>query len=113
MDIFGISPVEVIVVMLIAILVLGPGRSAEVGRNIGKYWVKVQQALKEISDTASEEMKKAESQLKIDVTSEPENSVPRFGQEQLIETADLEQKGEDPVLTESKGPDDQGEPRGS
>jgi Sec-independent protein translocase protein TatA len=112
LDIFGVSPVELIVVMLIAILVLGPARSAEVGRNIGKYWVKVQQTLKEISDTATEEIKRAESQLKIEPTMGPESSVPRLDQEQSVELTDLEQKEEDLIFSELIEPDDQGERRG-
>lgn len=77
MDLFGVSPLELIVVMLIALLVLGPAKSVEVGRNIGKFWVKAQKTLREIADAATAELDKPAPSAKPSVLPEPEDSVAR------------------------------------
>ena len=37
MDIFGIGPLELVFVLVIALLVLGPGKMVEMARDMGKY----------------------------------------------------------------------------
>lgn len=77
MDLFGASPLELIVVMLIALLVLGPAKSVEVGRNIGKFWVKAQKTLREIADAATTELDEPIPPIKSSALPEPEDSVAR------------------------------------
>ena len=77
MDLFGVSPLEIIVVMLIAGLVLGPAKSVEVGRNIGRFWVKAQKTLREIADAATAELDKPEPSVKPAPLPTPEGAVAR------------------------------------
>jgi Sec-independent protein translocase protein TatA len=76
-DLFGVSPLELIVVMLVALLVLGPAKSVEVGRNIGRFWVKAQKTLREIADAATTELDKPVPSTKPSALPVPEDSVAR------------------------------------
>ena len=44
---------ELIVVMLVAMLVLGPSRMVETARTVGKFWRQAQTALRELADEAT------------------------------------------------------------
>lgn len=55
MDLFGIGPLELLFVLLVATLVLGPARMIELARNLGKYWSEAQRLLRETADAATEQ----------------------------------------------------------
>ena len=99
MDLFGVSPLELVVVMLIALLVLGPAKSVEVGRNIGKFWVKAQKTLREIADAATTELDKPVPSAKPSALPEPEDSVARESPDAL-DGEESEEDGE----TVTEGP---------
>jgi Sec-independent protein translocase protein TatA len=98
-DILGVSPMELVVVMLVALLVLGPARSVEVGRNIGKFWVKAQKTLREIADAATAELDKPAPSAKSSALPEPEGSVPRVTPATL-DGEESEEEEEDETATD-------------
>ena len=48
MDFFGVGPLELFFVILVALLVLGPNRMVEVARTLGKYVREFQRASSEV-----------------------------------------------------------------
>ena len=56
MDLFGIGPLELVVVLLVAIMVLGPARMVEVATSLGKFWREAQRLLRETADAATSRM---------------------------------------------------------
>ncbi|MEK7777448.1 MAG: twin-arginine translocase TatA/TatE family subunit [Chloroflexota bacterium] len=48
MDIFGIGPLELVFVLVIALLVLGPGKMVEMARDMGKHVRDFQRAASEV-----------------------------------------------------------------
>ena len=53
MDLFGIGPIELVFVLLVATLVLGPARMVDLARNLGTYWREAQRLLRETADAAT------------------------------------------------------------
>ena len=53
MNVFGIGNMELIVVLLVALLVLGPGRMVDAARTIGKFWGEAQRTLRAAADAAT------------------------------------------------------------
>ena len=53
MDLFGIGPLELVFVLLVATLVLGPARMVDLARNLGTYWREAQRLLRETADAAT------------------------------------------------------------
>ncbi len=64
MDLFGIGPLELVFVLLVATLVLGPARMVDLARNLGTYWREAQRLLRETADAAT---------VKLDTLSSPED----------------------------------------
>lgn len=50
MDLFGIGPLEVLIILLIAYLVLGPARMVEIARSLSSFVREVRQATSELPD---------------------------------------------------------------
>ena len=53
MDFFGIGPLELITVLLVGVLVLGPAKIVDAGRSLGKFWGEAQRVLRETADAAT------------------------------------------------------------
>lgn len=53
MDIFGVGIVELMVVLLIGIIFLGPSRIVELAGKMGFYWREAQRLLREAADAAT------------------------------------------------------------
>ncbi len=53
MNLFGIGNLELIVILLIALIVLGPGRMVEVARTLGQFWREAQHTLRSVADAAT------------------------------------------------------------
>jgi Sec-independent protein translocase protein TatA len=69
MNIFGIGPLEIVFVVLIGILVLGPEEMVKTGRKLGKFihsivtsqwWQSVQSGMDEVQNLPSKWMREAE-----------------------------------------------------
>ncbi len=50
MDLFGIGPLEILIVLLIAYLVLGPARMVDIARSLNSFVREVRQATSELPD---------------------------------------------------------------
>ncbi len=50
MDLFGIGPLEVLIILLIAYLVLGPARMVDIARSLNSFVREVRQATSELPD---------------------------------------------------------------
>ena len=48
MNIFGIGPLELVFALVVALLLLGPGKMVEVARNLGKHLHDFQRATSEL-----------------------------------------------------------------
>ncbi len=53
---FGIQPWHLIVVAIVALLIFGPSRLPEIGRNIGKAITEFRRGAKEMTDSIKEEV---------------------------------------------------------
>ncbi len=56
MNMFGIGNMELIVVLLVALLVLGPARMVDAARTVGKFWNEAQRTLRSVADTATAQL---------------------------------------------------------
>ncbi len=56
MNIFGVGNMELIVVLLVALLVLGPARMVDAARTVGKFWNEAQRTLRSVADTATAQL---------------------------------------------------------
>ncbi len=66
MDFFGIGGVELIFVLVVATLVLGPAKMVELATSIGRFWREAQKVLRETADAAT---------IKLDAPLVPEQDV--------------------------------------
>ena len=55
MDIFGIGPMELILILFVALIFLGPGRMADAGRYLGKAVRDLRKATSDMSKLVLEE----------------------------------------------------------
>ena len=53
MDVFGIGILELAVILLVAIIFLGPARMVEMASKMGSYWRQAQRILRETADVAT------------------------------------------------------------
>lgn len=67
MDFFGIGPMEIILILILGLLVFGPGKLPQIGRDVGKALRSFKKAATDISVEMSKELegeKEALSSLK-------------------------------------------------
>lgn len=60
MDFFGIGPLEIILVLIIGLIIFGPGKLPQIGRDVGKALRSFKKAASDISTEMSREMKELE-----------------------------------------------------
>ena len=53
MNIFGIGNLEIVVILVVALILLGPARMVDVARSMGRYWREAQHTLRSIADAAT------------------------------------------------------------
>ncbi len=56
---FGIQPIHIVVIVIVALIVFGPGRLPEVGRWVGRTLAEVRKGTAEMSSTLRDEMNRA------------------------------------------------------
>lgn len=89
MDFLGIAPLELLVVLLVAVLVLGPIRMVEAARGIGKFWRQAQSVLRGLADDATVDLKETEeAALPKERVLSPEDSIARSSQEVIQEKSE-------------------------
>ena len=53
MDLFGVGPLEMLMVLIVAILVVGPAKMVEAATKLGKFWREAQKLLVQAADAAT------------------------------------------------------------
>lgn len=65
---FGLQPFHLVIIAIVALLIFGPKRLAEVGKSLGKAWRDFREGVKDAGDQFSEEAH-AEDEKKASVVS--------------------------------------------
>ncbi len=60
MDFFGIGTGEVLLILIVALIVMGPGRVAEVGRTLGKVTRTLKKATFDLTSEVTKELESKE-----------------------------------------------------
>ena len=93
MNIFGIGPLEIIFVLIIGILVLGPEGMIEAGRKLGKFmrsiihspwWKNIRQGVTEIQHLPQRLIREAELEELNELRYLTKNSFPKIGGKDLF-----------------------------
>ena len=63
MNFFGMGPFELLVVLAVALVVLGPGKTIGMARNVGKVFGEVRRAFTDLSRMAEEEERNINQEL--------------------------------------------------
>ena len=94
MNIFGIGPLEIIFVLIIGILVLGPEGMIEAGRKLGKFirsiirstwWQNIRRGVNELQHLPHKLMREAELEELNELTRLDKNDFPKIGKVDLFE----------------------------
>lgn len=75
---FGIGFQELLVIMIVALIVLGPQRLPEVARSLGKFYKEFKNAIDDVKSSVANDIKSVkdiENEIKSDITKKLENSV--------------------------------------
>jgi len=56
MDFFGIGPLEIILILILGLLVFGPGKLPQIGKDLGKTFRSFKKAATDISAQVSKEL---------------------------------------------------------
>lgn len=101
MDLFGVGSLELIVILLVALMVLGPARMMELSRTIGKFWSEARRSVREMVDMASvpEEKESSAEGEEAKALPEPAESVARDGPS----PGEGEKKGREPARRPRRG----------
>ncbi|NQS92562.1 MAG: twin-arginine translocase TatA/TatE family subunit [Chloroflexi bacterium] len=93
MNIFGIGPLEIVFVLIIGILILGPEGMIEAGRKLGKFmrsiihstwWQNIRNGVNEIQHLPQRLMREAELEELNEIRDLTKNSFPKIGGKDLI-----------------------------
>lgn len=57
---FGIQPIHLVVIAVVALLIFGPSRLPEIGRGVGKALTEFRHSFREMSDSMMDEVNKPE-----------------------------------------------------
>ena len=93
MNIFGIGPLEIIFILIIGILVLGPEGMIEAGRKLGKFmrsiirstwWQNVRKGVNEIQHLPQKLIREAELEELNELTKLAKEDFPKIGKADLL-----------------------------
>ena len=96
MNIFGIGPLEIVFVLIIGILVLGPEGMIQAGRKLGKFmrsiihstwWKNVRQGVTEIQYLPQRLIREAELEELNELRDITKNSFPKIGGDALFQSS--------------------------
>jgi len=115
MNIFGIGPLEIIFVLIIGILVLGPEGMIEAGRKLGKFirsivrsswWHNIRRGVSELQHLPQKLIREAELEELNELTRLNKNDFPSIGNVDLFEGSSW--AGNDTSPQETKSENDPG-----
>ena len=66
MDFFGIGPMEIILILIIGLLIFGPEKLPQIGRDLGKTLRSFKKATTDISAEVSRELEKEKKEINSD-----------------------------------------------
>lgn len=96
MNILGIGPLEIVFVLIIGILILGPEGMIEAGRKLGKFmrsiirsswWQNIRNGVDEIQHLPQRLMREAELEELNEIRDLTKNSFPKIGGPDLMNTS--------------------------
>ena len=96
MNIFGIGPLEIVFVLIIGILVLGPEGMVEAGRKLGRFmrsiihsdwWKNIRQGVTEIQYLPQRLIREAELEELNELRDLTKDSFPKIGGNDLIQSS--------------------------
>ncbi|MFW7377770.1 MAG: Sec-independent protein translocase protein TatB [Oligoflexus sp.] len=116
---FGIGPMELAVIAIVAIVFVGPKKLPEVMRKMGKMFVQIRRQTQDIRESMSDVMRDAERELELDRIRELKEKMNKLNPQEMLKSAvkgdDVKgsDKADDPDYHEShyvdgeyKNPDD-------
>ncbi len=68
---FGIQPIHLIIIIIVALIIFGPQRLPELGRNIGKALTEFRRGTREMTESFREEAAKPTTETTAPATSNP------------------------------------------
>jgi TatA/E family protein of Tat protein translocase len=64
MEIFGMGPLEILVILIVALMVFGPGKLPQIARNLGRAVAALRKATKDLTEEMSREFQELEREGK-------------------------------------------------
>jgi len=112
MNIAGVGPAELLLVLIVALVVLGPQKLPQIARDLGKGIAKWRQAIDEIQSVADVPMKELKEvkealdpaamekklQESVQRVVAPQNQDPAGNGDQIVEQAEKPEKPEEPEV---------------
>ncbi|MDE2837540.1 MAG: twin-arginine translocase TatA/TatE family subunit [Chloroflexota bacterium] len=109
MNIFGVGNLEIIWILLIALVLLGPGRMVDAARSLGKFWREAQHVLRAAADAATVSLDAPPPRsAPREPLAEPEDAVARGEQEEVHPHAP-DHPHPDPLRSRERGPGGDGD----
>ena len=78
MEFFGMGPLEILLVLIVALIFIGPGKLPQLARNLGKGVRAFKKATFDLTSEMSKELEEEEKQKK-QSTGQAENNINRTG----------------------------------
>ena len=66
MDFFGIGPMEIILILIIGLIIFGPGKLPQIGRDLGKALRSFKKATTDLSAEVSRELEEEKKEIDSD-----------------------------------------------
>jgi Sec-independent protein translocase protein TatA len=95
MNLFGVGNMEMLFVLIVALLVLGPSRMVDVARQTGHWWREAQRVLRGMADAATVRLddSPAASTAAGEPASEPEDAVARGSVDEPVDDDSADSAG--------------------
>ncbi len=94
MEFFGMGFGEILLVVVIALLIFGPGKIVEVARTIGKITRTVKKSTADFTAAVTEELNKAEKEILLDSKTGSANKIQEPRRKDGVEPGDTEKTGQ-------------------
>jgi sec-independent protein translocase protein TatA len=76
---FGIQPLHIVIVVIVALIIFGPSRLPEIGRGLGKSLAEFRKGTKDMTDSFREEVTKSAGEASPSATAAPSQPQPGGG----------------------------------